>query len=203
MGNAHSHGHPHNRLVKPKTNSNSPSLAPDAGQNVESPSSLASRYAHLSTQDRQQIRSQLLSPLQTEFEHRDSLEEDDTLEDTLEDTASNVNRRLSSRSNSMSCFGSKTSSITRLSSLPASKVSLVQSSQPVDRETAISILHEVQTNASPEDMAALREIEPRPTSAVDSLTGTSQNKLCNPTHPAPRLDHPPSAKVASVVAHPW
>jgi hypothetical protein len=60
----------------------------------------------------------------------------------------------------MSRFGSKTSSSARLSSLPTSKVSLVQSSQPVDLETAISILQEVQKTASPEDIAALRELTP-------------------------------------------
>ena len=157
MGNAHSHAHPHNRLVKPKTNTNSPSLAPDVGPNVDSPASLSTtRYASLSTHDRQQIKSQLLSPIQTDFGYRESSDE----EENLRDFGANVNRRLSSRSNSLSCFGSRASSATRLSSLPASKVSLVQSSQPVDLETAISILQEIQRNASPEDIAALRESEP-------------------------------------------
>ncbi|KAJ4301212.1 hypothetical protein N0V90_003303 [Kalmusia sp. IMI 367209] len=156
MGNAQSSGHPHNRLVKPKTNTNSPSLAPNNGPNVDSPVSLSSRYAHLSMRDRQQIKSQLLSPIETDFGYRESWDG----EENLGEIAANVQRRLSTRSNSLSCFGSKANSTTRLSSLPASKVSLVQSSQPVDLEAAISILQEVQKNASPDDVAAIREQEP-------------------------------------------
>ena len=156
MGNAQSHGPPHNRLVKPKTYTNSPSLAPDASSNADSPASLASRYLDLSASDRQQIRSQLLSPVQTDFGPRESIDEDEN----SDEVASHVDIRFSSRSNSMSRFGSKTSSSARLSSLPTSKVSLVQSSQPIDLETAISILQEVQKTASPEDIAALRELTP-------------------------------------------
>lgn len=155
MGNAQSHGEPHNRLVKPRTNRNSPSLAPDHGINEESPISQSSRYARLSARDRQQIKTQLLSPVQTDFDSQDlPLGE----EETTEDHGMKVQKRLSSRSNSMSCFKNKADPTARLSSLPASKVSLVQSSQAVDIETAIAILQEVQRNASPEDIAALREL---------------------------------------------
>lgn len=192
MGNAQSHGQPHNRLVKPKTNTNSPSLAPDVNPNVDSPASLASRYLNLSASDRQQIKSQLLSPVQTDFGPRESFEEDEN----LDDNASPANIRLSSRSNSMSCFGSKTSSTTRLSSLPTSKVSLVQSSQPVDLETAISILQEVQKNASPEDIAALRELTPGPPVAVQLLIRAAQSKFCNPAPPALRLAPRASPNIA-------
>jgi hypothetical protein len=153
MGNAQSHGEPHNRLAKPKTNRNSPAVFTEDDRNVDAPASLSSRYANLSARDRQQIRSQLLSPVQTDFEHRASLDEEKSLEEL------DVQRRLSSRTNSASGFRHKAGSTARLSSLPTSKVSLVQSSQTVDIETAISILQEVQKNATPEDIAALRELE--------------------------------------------
>ncbi|KAL5389744.1 hypothetical protein DPSP01_002236 [Paraphaeosphaeria sporulosa] len=150
MGNAQSHGEPHHRLVKPKTNRNSPSAVLENEHTVDSPASLSSRYANLSARDRQQIKSQLLSPVQTDFEHRGSFDEERSMEEL------DVQRRLSSRTNSLSCFRNKAGSTARLSSLPTSKVSLVQSSQTVDIETAISILQEVQKNATPEDIAALR-----------------------------------------------
>ncbi|KAJ4344740.1 uncharacterized protein N0V89_012484 [Didymosphaeria variabile] len=169
MGNAQSHGQPHNRLVKPKTNRNSPSIVPDNDLHVDSPVSLSSRYANLSAQDRQQIKSQLLSPVQTDFGYRNSFDGEDIWGDL------DVQKRLSSRSNSLSCFGGKAGPTARLSSLPASKVSLVQSSQAVDIETAISILQEVQKSATPEDIAALQQAlapyapspSPRPTSAAE------------------------------------
>ena len=151
MGNAQSAAdQPHNRLVKPRTNKNSPSLA----QNNESPASLGSRHTYLSTKERQEIKSQLLSPIRTSFGDRSFSE----AEEALGDIAANVQRRLSSisRSSSLSCFGSKASAAAKLSNLPASSVSLVTNSRPVDLATAITILQEVQRNASPEDMAALR-----------------------------------------------
>ncbi|KAF2440920.1 hypothetical protein P171DRAFT_434654 [Karstenula rhodostoma CBS 690.94] len=151
MGNAQSHGEPHHRLVKPKTNRNSPSAVPENDHNVDSPASLSSRYANLSARDRQHIKSQLLSPAQTDFELRGSFDEEKSMEGL------DVQRRLSSRTNSLSYFKNKVASTARLSSLPTSKVSLVQSSQTVDIETAISILQEVQKNATPEDIAALRQ----------------------------------------------
>ncbi|KAF9730392.1 hypothetical protein PMIN02_011011 [Paraphaeosphaeria minitans] len=151
MGNAQSHGEPHHRLVKPKTIRNSPSAVPENEHNLDSPASLSPIYANLSARDRQQIKSQLLSPVQTDFEHRGSFDEEKSSEEL------DVQRRLCSRSNSMSCFRNKAGSTEMRSSLPTSKVSLVQSSQTVDIETAISILQEVQKNATPEDIAALRQ----------------------------------------------
>jgi hypothetical protein len=156
MGNVQSYGEPHNRLAKPKTNRNSPSVVPEDDRNVDPSASFSSRYANLSARDRQQIRSQLLSPVKTDFEHRASFDEEKSLEDL------DVQRRLSSRTNSLSGFRNKVGSTARLSSLPTSKVSLLQSSQAVDIETAISILQEVQKNATPEDIAALRELESKP-----------------------------------------
>lgn len=152
MGNAQSATHQHpNRLSKPKTNTNSPSLAPKA----DSPISVSSRYANLSARERHQIKTQLLSPVETEFRQTEAWDGDDE----LGELASNVQRRLSllSRSNSLSCFGSGRSSATKLASLPGSKVSIVSNSQAVDLETAIKILQEVKRNASPEDLVALRK----------------------------------------------
>ncbi|KAF1973969.1 hypothetical protein BU23DRAFT_598579 [Bimuria novae-zelandiae CBS 107.79] len=178
MGNVQSNGQHHNRLVKPKTNTNSPSPAPDAGPNVDSPVSLSSRYANLSSEDRQQIKSQLLSPMQTDFGFRESLDG----EENPEEIAAKVNRRLSSRSNSLSCFGSKAGSTARLSSLPPSNVSLVPSNRPVDLETAISILQEVQKNASPEDIAALQQaLQPYAPGPSPGSTNTTEPGLSRRT----------------------
>jgi hypothetical protein len=154
MGNAQSaaaaHEH-HNKLSKPKTNTNSPPLAPKV---VESPSSLSSRYAHLSSRDRQRIRAQLLSPVEKDFGQPSTPNEGDN----VGEITPGLQRRLSSvsRTNSLSCFGSTRNSTTKLTSLPGSKVSLVSNTQNVDLEAAIKIVHEVKKNASPEDLAALR-----------------------------------------------
>ena len=155
MGNAQSataaHHPPHNRLSKPKTNTNSPSLAPKV---VHSPSSVSSRYAHLTSRERQQIKTQLLSPVEKDFGHTDSPDGDVD----VSELATHLQQRLSSDSgtNSLSCFGNVRGSATKLTSLPGSKVSLVSNSQAVDLETAIKIVQEVKKNASPEDLAALR-----------------------------------------------
>jgi hypothetical protein len=155
MGNAQSasgiHHPPHNRLSKPKTNTNSPPLAPRV---VDSPSSLSSRYAHLSAKDRQQVRSQLLSPVANEFRHASTPNGDED----VPELAVSLQRPMSgdSRTNSLSCFGSTRGSATKLNSLAGSKVSLVSLGQAVDLETAIKIVQEVKKNASPEDLAALR-----------------------------------------------
>lgn len=167
MGNAQSHGEPHHRLVKPKTNTNSPSIISENDRYMDSPASLSSRYASLSTRDRQQIKSQLLSPVRTDFEHRGSFEEEKRPEEV------DVQRRFSFRTNSLSRFRKKAGSTARLSSLPTSKVSLVQGSQAVDLETAISILQEVQKNATPEDLAALRKLDPEPYLQFCKLTCAS------------------------------
>ena len=158
MGNAQSataaHHPPHNRLSKPKTNTNSPSLAPKV---VHSPSSVSSRYAHLTSRERQQIKTQLLSPVEKDFGHTGSPDGDVD----VSELATHLQRRLSSDSgtNSLSCFGNvRGPSATKLTSLPGSKVSLVSNSQAVDLETAIKIVQEVKKTASPEDLAALRRL---------------------------------------------
>jgi hypothetical protein len=154
MGNAQSTvaAPPHqNRLSKPKTNTNSPSLVPEV---IDSPSSIPSRYAQLSSRERQRIKAHFLSPVDREFGQLSSPEGDDGVAELVTD----LQRRLSSvsRTNSLSCFGSTRNSTTKLASLSGSKVSLVSNGQSVDLETAIKIVHEVKKNASPEDLAVLR-----------------------------------------------
>lgn len=153
MGNAQSHavGH-HNRLSKPKTNTNSPFGTPKADS---SPVSIQSRYADFSARDRQLLKEQLTSPVETDFDSRYSSDG----VDALGELASRVQVRLSnlSRSNSVaSQVAGVRNSNTKLASLPGSKLSLVSQTQSVDLETAIKLLQEVRKNASPEDLAALR-----------------------------------------------
>lgn len=154
MGNAQSAAAPnqhYNRLSKPKTNTSSPALAPKV---VDSPTSVSSRYTHLSSRERHQIKTQLLSPVEKGLGRPSPSNRDDRVAELAKD----LQRRLSggSRTNSLSCFGSTRNSTTRLTSLPGSKVSLVSNGQSVDLETAIKIVHEVKRTASPEDLAALR-----------------------------------------------
>jgi hypothetical protein len=147
----HPHTQPHHRLSKPKTNRNSPPLAPRV---VDSPSSVSSRYAHLHSRERQQTKAQVRSSLEKEFGYTGLADKNDD----VSELATHLQRRLSgeSRSNSLSCFGSVRGSATKLTSLSGSKVSLVSNTQAVDLETAIKIVQEVKKNATPEDLAALR-----------------------------------------------
>ncbi|ORY09331.1 hypothetical protein BCR34DRAFT_375176 [Clohesyomyces aquaticus] len=152
MGNNQSTGH-HNRLSKPKTNTNSPFGTPKTDS---SPVSASFRYADLSTKDREHIRAQLTSPIETEFGSGLSSGEDCG----LGALATHLQRRLStlSRSDSKaSKIESGRTSTPRLASLPNSKLSLATNTHTVDLETAIKILQEVRKNASPDDLAALQE----------------------------------------------
>ncbi|KAF2645985.1 hypothetical protein P280DRAFT_133695 [Massarina eburnea CBS 473.64] len=166
MGNAQStqQHHSSHKLAKPKANVN---IVP----RVESHSSLASQYAHLSASERQKIKLQLLSPLETEFEHS---WDDDSKPGNI---TANAQHQTSdgSRTNSISCFGSSRNSSSKLKSLPSSKVSLV-TSQAVDLETAMKILEEVKRTASPEDLAALQQaLQTCQPSPSPSTTATDQN----------------------------
>lgn len=60
---------------------------------------------------------------------------------------------------------SRRNSTTNLKNLPESKVSLVSTTQS-DIDAAIRLLQEVRKNASPEDLAALRECSYIPLSAA-------------------------------------
>jgi hypothetical protein len=150
MGNTQSAGH-HNRLSKPKTNTNSAFGSPKA----DSPVSVSSKYADFSTKDRYQLKTQLTSPVDTDFSFSTNGD------DKLGDLARNIQRRLStlSRSNSVASHtkGSQGSKA-KLASLPGSRLSLVSQSQGVDLGTAIKIIQEVSKTASPEDLAALRKL---------------------------------------------
>ncbi|KAF2176706.1 hypothetical protein K469DRAFT_398977 [Zopfia rhizophila CBS 207.26] len=151
MGNAQSAGH-HNRLSKPKTNTNSPFTTPK----IDSPSSVTSRYADLSIKDRLQLKEQLTSPIETDFGSGFSSDEDYA----IGELATHVQVRLSnlSRSNSVaSHIANAPTSSAKLASLPGSKLSLVSNAQHVDLDTAIKILQEVRKNATPEDLAALHQ----------------------------------------------
>ncbi|KAF1949603.1 hypothetical protein CC80DRAFT_256072 [Byssothecium circinans] len=164
MGNTQSQSalEHHHKLVKSRTTANVP--------RVDSQSSLAPR--HLSPSERQQIKSQLLSPLETEFEC--SSEE----HPGLGELAASVKRRNSLRTNSMSCFGSVRNPSSRLKSLPSSKVSLV-GSHDVDWETAMKMLEDVKRTASPEDLAALQQaLQSCQPSPSPGPTATDQNISC-------------------------
>ncbi|KAH8731442.1 hypothetical protein GQ44DRAFT_604559 [Phaeosphaeriaceae sp. PMI808] len=158
MGNNQSTSNLHNRLSKPKTNTNSPAQAFVA----DSPTSVSSRYGDLSAKGRHQIRETLLSPIDSEF---GSTAWSNKGEDAIGELAprargrplsvisrsnsranSRTNSRTNSRSNSLSCFGSR----------HGSKISVVSNTQ-VDLDAAIRLLQEVKRNGSPEDLAALYE----------------------------------------------
>lgn len=169
-----------NRLSKPKTNTNSPSAA----LHVESPVSVTSRYADLSAKGRQQIKDTLLSPTDTEHGSASWPNNDDGTSEPapqlrgrpssiISRSNSKTNSRANSRTNSLSCFGNKHGSATKLTGFADSKLSLTSNTQ-VDLEAAIKLLQEVRKNASPEDLAALHEaLEP----IEDSVGFTSEQEL--------------------------
>ncbi|KAF2474551.1 uncharacterized protein BDR25DRAFT_301255 [Lindgomyces ingoldianus] len=152
MGNTQSASHHHNRLSKPKTNTNSPFGTPK----IDSPVSVSSKYADLSARERQALKSQLCSPIETEFSSSFASDADVG----IGELATRLQARLSnlSRSNSRaSQIKSGRASDTKLGSLPDSMLSLVSNTQSVDLETAIKILQEVRKNATPDDLAALHQ----------------------------------------------
>ncbi|KAF2831981.1 hypothetical protein CC86DRAFT_365888 [Ophiobolus disseminans] len=161
MGNNQSSSNHHNRLSKPKTNTNSPSPP----LVVESPVSVSSRYADLSAKGRQQIKETLLSPVDTEHGTTAWRKGEDAVGELGPRTRgrpasviSRSNSRTNSRSNSLSCFGSRQGSSTKLTDLHGSKISLVSNTNThADLEAAIRLLQEVKKNASPEELAALHE----------------------------------------------
>jgi hypothetical protein len=162
MGNQPSTAN-HNKLSKPKTNTNSD----NATLKLDSPHSASSRPVDLSPEGRQQIKDALLSPIAPEF---DSLTWTHTNDGTGEITKtrgrassvasrsnSRTNSRANSRTNSMSCFRSKHSSAAQLAAgLADSKLSLGSASH-VDIAEAIRLLQQVKRNGTPEELAALQE----------------------------------------------
>jgi hypothetical protein len=160
MGNNQSTTNHHNRLSKAKTNTNSPGLT----LVNESPDAVSSRYVDLSAKERYQIRESLLSPIESEFGTAMwSTKDEDAIGELAPRTrerpmsvTSRSNTRTNSRSNSLSCFGSRQGSSTKLTELHGSKLSLTSNTQ-MDLEAAIRLLQEVKRNGSPEDLAALHE----------------------------------------------
>lgn len=153
----------HNRLSKPRTNTNSKSSAsPIVNNDVPFPDS--PRYTDLNAKSRQQIRD-AMSPMSREnvsavWSEQDVFDTEAPMEarGRRSTAVSRSNSRTHSRSGSAlrSFVRSRRSSTTTLKNLPESKVSLVSTTQS-EVENAIRLLQEVKRNASPEELAALRK----------------------------------------------
>lgn len=166
----------HHRLSKPRTNTNSKPSSPVVNNDIPFPDS--PRYGDLSASTRKEIRDSMLSPLSKEadsaiWSEPDVVEVEPAVEGRgrRSTVVSRSNSRTHSRSGSAlrSFVRSRRNSTTNLKNLPESKVSLVSTTQS-DLDAAIRLLQEVKKNASPEDLAALRECSHNP-------SATSQKKL--------------------------
>lgn len=154
----------HNRLSKPRTNTNSkPSGSPVVNNDIPYPD--APQHADLSAKSRQQIRDSMLSPISKEtgsaiWSDQDVFDTETAVEGRgrRSTVVSRSNSRAHSRSASAlrSFVRSRRNSTANLKNLPESKVSLASTTQS-DIEAAIRLLQEVKRNASPEELAALRE----------------------------------------------
>lgn len=152
----------HNRLTKPRTNTNSKSASPIVSSDIPFPESPL--YPDLSAKSRQQIK-EVISP--TGNEAGSALWSEPDMFDTeaagegrgrRSVAVSRSNSRAHSRSGSAlrSFVRSRRNSFANLKNLPGSKVSLASNTQ-TDVEAAIRLLQEVKRNASPEELAALRK----------------------------------------------
>ncbi|KAF3005713.1 hypothetical protein E8E13_005842 [Curvularia kusanoi] len=157
----------HNRLSKPRTNKNSKSASPIV--NNDTPFSDSPRYTDLNAKSRQQIRD-AFSPISKEaglgtWSDQDVFDTETVPEGRGRRSAavSRSNSRTHSRSASAlrSFVRSRRSSNATLKNPTESKVSLASTTQS-DVEAAIRLLQEVKRNASPEELAALREALERP-----------------------------------------
>ena len=151
MGNSQSHHvGPHNKLSKPKTNSNSPSLS----SRFDSPVSVSSKYADLSvrTRDSQMLKAHLTASIETEAQP----DRTPSREDRLGELAARLQSHLSSPSATSvaSPRGNGRLSSLKLSSLPGSKLSLVSGSQRVDLDATMKVAYDVKRD-SREDPIAL------------------------------------------------
>jgi hypothetical protein len=180
----------HNRLSKPRTNTNSKSASPIVSNDIPYP---ISPHADLSAKNREQIRESMLSPTSREvtsaiWSDQDVVDTEPAVEGRgrRSTVVSRSNSRAHSRSGSAlrSFVRSRRSSTTNLKNLPESKVSLVSTTQS-DVEAAIRLLQEVKKNASPEDLVALRKcswwhaLPTAITSLSCELTGSRQAKPSN------------------------
>lgn len=152
----------HNRLSKPRTNTNSKTASPIVNNDAVFPDS--PRYTDLNAKSRQQIRD-AMSPMSKEigsavWSEQDVFDTEAVVEGRgrRSTVVSRSNSRTHSRSGSAlrSFVRSRRSSTTNLKNLPESKVSLVSTTQS-EVEAAIRLLQEVKRNASPEELAALRK----------------------------------------------
>jgi hypothetical protein len=141
MGNAQSSplSKEQRRLSKPKTNTNSPHSTPKPDSTVT---------ANVHPQHHNTIEKN---------SHLDGL-----LDDGLGDLANNVRDRLTSLSRANSLIRRNVSTDSQLSNLAQSHNDhqsplALESSQPIDVNGAIRLIQELQKNASPEDLRALRE----------------------------------------------
>jgi hypothetical protein len=155
MGNNQSqHAPSHNKLSKPKTNTNSPPVAPT--KLVDSPVSVSSKYANISVQDRQMLKATLTSPFQHETDSGTSYD----ARDGLGELATRMQSRLSSITRSepsTSIHKSGRTSTLKLASLPGSNISHIPAPQHVDMHTTIQILQGVKKSSSREDLKALHQ----------------------------------------------
>lgn len=169
MGNNHSTPNHHNRLTKPKTNTNSPNPALLA---AESPVTVSTRYADLSANGRQQIRESLLSPLNTEgapsFQKRSESVGGELAPRVRGRTSTVVSRsqsRTNSRSNSLSCFGSKHGSSTKLNELHGPNGAPNQNND-LDVDEAIRMLRNVKRSSSVQGTTGSRKFSCAGTSVL-------------------------------------
>lgn len=164
----------HNRLSKPRTNTNSKSASPVVTSDLPFPDT--SRYTDLNAKSRQHIK-EVISPTVQEVES--PVWSDQNMFDSeaagegrgrRSTAVSRSNSRAHSRSGSAlrSFVRSRRNSIANLKNLSGSKVSLVSNTQ-TDVEAAIRLLQEVKRNASPEELAALREALERPTESATTF----------------------------------
>ncbi|KAF2630863.1 hypothetical protein BU25DRAFT_249638 [Macroventuria anomochaeta] len=165
----------HNRLSKPRTNTNSKLASSVVNNDIPYPDS--PQFAELNAKKRQQIRDGLLSPISKEagsaiWSDQDVADTEAAVEGRgrRSTVVSRSNSRAHSRSGSAlrSFVRSRRNSTTNLRNLPESKVSLVSTTQS-DIEAAIRLLQEVKRNASPEELAALREALERPTESSAAI----------------------------------
>lgn len=180
----------HNRLSKPRTNTNSKSASPIVSNDIFYPES---QCVDLSAKCREQIHESMMSPMSREaasaiWSDQDVVDTEPTVEvrGRRSTMVSRSNSRAHSRSGSAlrSFVRSRRNSTTNLKNLPESKVSLVSTTQS-DVEAAIRLLQEVKKNASPEDLVALRKcswwhaLSTAITFLGYELTGFRQAKLSN------------------------
>ncbi|KAJ4984028.1 hypothetical protein SVAN01_10459 [Stagonosporopsis vannaccii] len=172
-GNGQSTSH-HNRLSKPRTNTNSKPASPVVSSDIISPDS--PRYTDLSAKSRQQIK-EVISPTIEEagtasWSEPDMFETEAAVEGRgrRSTAVSRSNSRAHSRSGSAlrSFVRSRRNSLANLKNLPGSKVSLASNTHS-DIEAAIRLLQEVKRNASPEELAALREALERPNDSSTAI----------------------------------